>query len=116
MYASTVNTIASNINVYPNPVSNTINLTINQNGAAFVTGQSALQANATTPGLSSASGSNSSYSIKIVNITGLIVKTASTTQATWQDSIGTLMPGTYVIQVLNSKDHSVVGKSTFIKL
>jgi hypothetical protein len=60
--------------------------------------------------------SAASYNIRVVNITGSVVKSVSTTQTTWQDNVGDLSPGTYVIQVLNNKDGSVLGKATFIKL
>jgi len=115
MYADKANTLAANITIYPNPASNVINLAINQTNLVSVSGLSTLQNNSITPGLNTAAN-NSLYNIKIVNITGSVVKSATTTQTTWQDSIASLLPGTYIIQVLNSKDNSIVGKTTFIKL
>jgi len=111
------NEVASNINVYPNPASSVINLAINKTSSQ-VTNLPALQSLATTPGLSSPQipVSEQSYSIKIISITGAIVKSANSFQATWQDNVSNLSPGTYIIQVVNNVDKSVIGKSTFVKL
>ena len=84
-----------NVLIYPNPAKSTINLTI-------------------TP-LSTANP-NSVYNIIIVNAHGLVVKTATTSQTNWQTNLSNLMPGTYVLQVVNSSDNSLVGKGTFVKL
>ncbi len=84
-----------NVLIYPNPAKSTINLTI-------------------TP-LSTANP-NPVYNIIIVNAQGLVVKTATTSQTNWQTNLSTLMPGTYVLQVVNSSDNSLVGKGTFVKL
>ncbi|MEO6630510.1 MAG: T9SS type A sorting domain-containing protein, partial [Mucilaginibacter sp.] len=64
----------------------------------------------------SLAASNQSYAIKIVNITGSVVKSATSAQPNWQDDVGTLQPGTYIIQVVNNNDKSVVGKTTFVKM
>jgi hypothetical protein len=85
--------VSGNISVYPNPARSTLNLMITQYD----------------PDLPS-------YGIQIINMTGRVVRATSTSQATWQAGIDTLTPGTYVIQVINSKDSSLVGRSTFIKL
>jgi trimeric autotransporter adhesin len=117
MYANTANTLAGNIIVYPNPTGNVINLTINQvNNANFVPGLSALQNFSNIPGLNNASNTNLSYGIKIINITGSVVKSATFSQANWRDDVGSFSPGTYIIQVINNKDNSIVGKSSFVKL
>jgi hypothetical protein len=84
-----------NVLIYPNPAKSTINLTI-------------------TP-LSTANP-NSIYNIIIVNAQGLVVKTATTSQTNWQTNLSNLMPGTYVLQVVNSSDNSLVGMGTFVKL
>jgi trimeric autotransporter adhesin len=57
-----------------------------------------------------------SYSIKIINVSGAIIQSATSSQQTWQGDVSALQPGTYVLQVLNNKDKSVVGKTTFVKL
>lgn len=88
------NSINGNIlSVYPNPVSNSINLAIN---APAVT--------------------NASFNIKVINSSGLVVKETTSSQATWQGSMSNLQPGIYLIRVLNSKNDSVVGETKFIKL
>jgi hypothetical protein len=118
MYANTTNTIASNISVYPNPASGVLNLAIQPNNANLnlTSGLSALQTAALSAGLSTSSSSDVSYDIKIISITGSVVKTATSAQSNWQDNVAALSPGTYVIQVVNNKDNSLVGRSTFVKL
>ncbi|MDR3693255.1 DUF2341 domain-containing protein [Mucilaginibacter sp.] len=102
MYGNTTSLVKTGIIVYPNPASSIINLAI---APGF---------NATT-GLSNGS-SVSSYEIQIANILGAVVLKTTTSQQSWQTNVSELMPGTYVINVTNSKDSSPVGKATFIKL
>ncbi|MDR3693253.1 T9SS type A sorting domain-containing protein [Mucilaginibacter sp.] len=115
MYSNTTNTLADNISIYPNPVSTMINLGINQPAAVSQSGISSLHSNSIIQS-STAITSEVSYNIRIVNITGSVVKSATTNQTTWQDNVGNLLPGTYIIQVTKNKDNSIVGKATFIKL
>jgi hypothetical protein len=56
------------------------------------------------------------YSIKIVNSLGAVVKTATTAQQNWQTDVSNLIPGNYVLQVVNNGNKTVVGESSFIKL
>ena len=95
------------ISVYPNPAMNVINLTVNQNSTAVnAQGDESITRTIT----------NASYSIKIINITGMVVKAATSAQPDWQDDVSGLSPGTYIIQVLNNSNKTLVGKSTFVKL
>jgi hypothetical protein len=87
--------ISNNIIIYPNPVSDKINLSITQNSVL-------------TPKLS--------YGIKVININGSVVKNGTTKTAAWQENANNLAPGTYIVQVINNNDNSLVGKTTFIKL
>jgi len=98
------------ISVYPNPASGIINMSIGQN--APINTLSGTQSINKNPGLKS----NQSYAIKIVSASGNVVKTATSSQPNWQDNVATLLPGTYIVQVLNKADNSVVGKTTFVKL
>jgi len=93
MYTGLANNIAGNLMVYPNPVANTINLRISSN--AETTGN---------------------YSITIVGVSGQTIKQASTSQSTWQSPANDLIPGTYMIKVINSKNNSLVGNARFVKL
>lgn len=102
----------SNIDVYPNPAVSTINLAIKPDTKANLL--SGLQSIDKSPGL--ASTKSQTYAIRIVNITGKVVKSAISAQPNWQDNIQTLIPGTYIIQVVNNSDNSVVGKTTFVKM
>jgi trimeric autotransporter adhesin len=105
----------SNINIYPNPAKNVIHLimlspkAIAPSTAWVVTGNS-------TPSLVSGKTENTVYSIKIVNITGGVVKTAVSAQPDWQNDVTDLPPGTYIVRVLNNSDKSIVGEGTFVKL
>jgi len=105
-------TASSNISVYPNPAVGTINLAIKPDTRANLL--SGVQSINKTQGLQQQT-SNQSYAIKIVSINGSVVKSATSSQPTWQDDVGTLTPGTYIIQVVNNTDKSVVGKTTFVK-
>jgi len=111
MYGNLPNNIAGNISVYPNPVRGPINLSITQaSGMANLTASSlSLQAQAKPI-------DSQSYNIKIVNITGSVMRSTTSSTTTWADNVSDLPPGTYVIQVLNNKNNSLVGKTTFVKL
>jgi trimeric autotransporter adhesin len=121
-FGNAVGTVAvSNISVYPNPATNVINLTIKPklNTISYSSNLSALQQLSVTPDLTSAQTNTTgtpSYKIKIISITGSVITTATSSQPIWQNNVGNLLPGTYIIQVVNSNDTSLVGKSTFVKL
>lgn len=94
--------VQSRIAIYPNPAKTTITLTI----ASGTSQNSATQAPA----------AQSVYGIKIVNALGTVVKNTTTSDTNWQSNISGLLPGTYVLQVVNNSDNSLVGKGTFIKV
>jgi hypothetical protein len=116
VYGTASTAVANNIDVYPNPSNGVINLAINQQAGNAPAGISALQNLAATPALTAPAAGSASYNIRIVSMTGSVVKIASSSSANWQDNLGDLTPGTYVIQVMNNKDNSLVGKSTFVKM
>jgi hypothetical protein len=87
------NLTSNNINVYPNPATSAVTLSIN-----------------------SAINTATTYNFKITNSYGLLIKQGTSTQANWQTNVSDLQPGTYVIQVVNTKDQSFVGKTKFVKL
>lgn len=92
MYSPIANNLADNIiSIYPNPAKNTLNLNINAADAA-------------------------SYKITVVNSSGTVVRTATSSQPKWRDDISGLSPGTYFVQVVNAKSNIITGRSTFIKL
>ncbi|HEY2581569.1 MAG TPA: T9SS type A sorting domain-containing protein [Mucilaginibacter sp.] len=86
----------NNIVVYPNPVGSTINLSIVQ--------------------ISDLSTKQPLFGIKVRNILGAVVKNGTTKTFAWQENANNLLPGTYIIQVVNNSNNSLVGKTTFIKL
>ena len=108
------NLVNSYITVYPNPAKNTLNLTIGT--PANLNPVQAVQTAISGANLVSTSTANTIYSIKIVNSSGYIIKTALIPQASWQTDISNLLPGTYIIQVVNDSNKSLIGRSTFIKL
>ncbi len=87
------NLITSNISIYPNPATNIINLTI-----------------------IAKSQEPTFYNVMISNSSGIIVKLATLSQPSWQTGISNLLPGTYLVQVVNNKDKSLVGQLKFVKL
>jgi hypothetical protein len=93
MYSNTGTLVTNNISVYPNPTNGALNLNI----------------------LNSASTSSTVYNIKIVNATGLVIKTATSTIQTWQTNVGSLIPGSYMLQVTDN-NNNLVGRGTFVKL
>jgi hypothetical protein len=99
MYAENAETKLANniINLYPNPVKQVLNLAITQP-------------------VSKSANSLDSYKITITSSNGNLVQVANTNNASWQGDVNRLLPGTYFVQVLNTKDNTVTGKSTFIKL
>src|SRR6185503_9017850 len=113
-YSNTVSLMYGNINnnlvktgmiIYPNPAKSTLNLNVVP--GFNNTNPTALQLH--TP-------SRVAYTIQIVNVLGSVVTTAKTTEQTWQTDVSSLMPGTYIIKVRNSKDNSNVGEGTFVKM
>jgi hypothetical protein len=95
MYAGISNNLISdNINVYPNPVTNIINLSL-------------------VPQKQNALGN---YNIKIITNLGLMIQQVTSTQPQWHSNVSSLPAGTYTIQVVNNKDGSLVGQTKFIKL
>ncbi|MGZ3833701.1 MAG: T9SS type A sorting domain-containing protein [Mucilaginibacter sp.] len=87
------NLVANNISVYPNPATSAINIAISNDAAT-----------------------KHSYTYRITNSLGLIVKQVTSGQPNWQPNISDLMPGSYIIKVLNTSDNSIIGNSKFIKL
>jgi hypothetical protein len=105
IYGNSGNNTAGNISVYPNPANSIINLGINQT-SSIATSFSASQPTVSTQ----------SYTIKIINISGEVVTTATSSKSNWEGNVSGLNPGTYIIQVVNNSNKSGVGKSTFVKL
>jgi hypothetical protein len=111
IYGNTVTTTtAGNVNIYPNPTTGVLNLQINGGGASA-------SGTLTTESLAPVSGTPATvYNIKIVNVAGMVMKTATSSTSTWQDNVASLSPGTYVITVVNNENNALVGHSTFVKL
>eukprot|EP01037_Dinobryon_pediforme_P012049 gene12049-12139_t len=118
MYANTGNNVTNTSNtiiVYPNPAKSVLNLqiiaAIDSNSAVATT-----QSIGTGGTKQTSSAANTVYAIKIVNNLGLVIKSVTTAQQNWQTDVNSLVPGTYIIQVLNNKDNSLVGRTAFVKL
>ena len=120
MYATNTGTTVaeSNINVYPNPVSSVINLSIKaiSNNVAVTFPLQQTNGLTTFSTTNTTSTASASYDIKIINITGSVIKMATSSDAAWQDNVSNLSPGTYIISVTNNADKSLVGRKTFVKM
>jgi sugar lactone lactonase YvrE len=79
--------------VYPNPVRSVLGLVIKP-----------------------ADSKPANYKITITNNMGIIVKTTTTNLQLWFNDVVNLLPGTYFVNVVNTRNNSLIGKSTFIKL
>jgi hypothetical protein len=87
------NSNADQIHIYPNPAINVINLDVTAKAQG-----------------------NTSYDIVVTNSSGFTIKQATSSQASWQSGVSDLLPGTYLVKVINNKDKSLVGQSKFVKL
>jgi hypothetical protein len=96
--------VKTGIVVYPNPAKGILNLSI---APGFTANSSVSVANPE---------GSTTYEIRIANIMGSVIKEATITQQNWQTDVTSFMPGTYVIQVINQNNSTVVGQATFIKL
>jgi hypothetical protein len=56
------------------------------------------------------------YNIRVTNSTGMVVRFAQIRETSWQSNISNLLTGTYLIQVTDKKDNSVIGQTKFVKL
>lgn len=93
-YADLSNNIANNLSLYPNPAVNTLSLSL------------------VTPPVNNLS----SYNIRFLNSSGIIIRQMSSTLPTWEGNISSLQPGTYVVQVISASTASLVGQGKFVKL
>ncbi|WP_259068188.1 beta strand repeat-containing protein [Mucilaginibacter sp. X4EP1] len=96
--------------VYPNPVKDVINLTINRSNQN-ANGNQLIGINGPSFPVGSVS-----YGIKIMTITGTVVMSNNSTDADWHQNAVSLAPGPYIIQVINNNDKSLIGKSMFVKI
>jgi hypothetical protein len=95
MYANTTSVADNSLTVFPNPVSDVVNVSIKR---VLKTDADAI------------------YTIKITNATGIVVKTAISNKPSWQDNVSNLYPGTYFIQVINNVTKASIGNGKFVKL
>jgi len=95
VYDAVRKNIANNINIYPNPTTSDINVSVGHDSFEDF--------------------EKSGYSIKIVNSFGLVVKEGKAEESTWHANIGDLLPGTYMVQVTNSSNKNLVGTVSFVK-
>jgi len=109
MYANTpvIGVAKSSISIYPNPAKSIITLTINSD-------LNLNQAISQVTGSGGAAGSV--YGIKIISASGAVIKTTTTAQTNWESNVSDLLPGTYILQVMNNTTNSLVGRGTFVKL
>lgn len=82
-----------NVSCFPNPAASDINLTIVPK----------------KPG-------ETSYTIRVTNSCGTVVRYAVVKSTSWQDNISNLLNGTYLIQVVETKNNNIIGQTKFVKL
>ncbi|RYE23985.1 MAG: T9SS type A sorting domain-containing protein [Sphingobacteriales bacterium] len=82
----------SNLSVFPNPVTDQVNTLIT---------------NENTQG--------TNYTINIINTAGAIIKSDKSSRPDWQYNTTNLIPGTYIINVVDNKTNQLAGKGKFIK-
>ena len=121
MYGNANASAGSNISVYPNPATSVINLSISQQNNAgtpilIASGQSAIQGLALTPMLAASPVVASAFYIRIIDITGSVVKESTSSSSNWQSDVSSLSPGTYIIQVTDKGKGSMVGRGLFVKM
>ncbi len=98
-YSSTVDIVftgngtSGTLSVYPNPAVNSINLSIMPK-----------------------SQGNTSFDITVTNSMGFIVRHATLSGTNWQNNVNDLLPGTYLVQVTDTKNNGLIGQTKFIKL
>jgi len=97
MYGNAANLVKTGIIIYPNPAKSMLYLSIE-------------------PGFNTAGSTAPSFNIQMANILGIVVKNVTVNQMEWQTDVSGLMPGTYVIKVVNTTDGTLAGQGTFIKL
>jgi len=112
-----MNRITGNVDIYPNPARTTVNLTFNQTATNTVNDPVSSQKKfiqmSSTP---DAAHTPAVYNIQIVNISGSVIKTATSSTATWRENVTGLLPGTYVVTVINASNNKLIGRRTFVKL
>jgi len=115
IYGTSINIITNNITIYPNPATgNSIHLLVSQNNTGTGIGLAPSQNGIPSP-LTVAAASAVSYSVKIIDIKGSVVQSSSATSQSWQNNVGGLSPGTYIVTVVNNSDNKLVARSTFVK-
>lgn len=92
MYTDKPQQIISNISVYPNPALDVLHTEIQADNKA-----------------------GTSYKVNITNSEGRVLTSSISSQSRWQNNVSGFLPGTYIIQIMNSKDNSVVGIKKFVK-
>jgi hypothetical protein len=112
LYTVSAPIVKSAVTIYPNPTNGMINLMINQNNN---TGNNLVEQSTVALAASTNTGTTS-YSIKIVNISGTTIKSAVSSTGSWQDNVSALSAGTYIITVVDNSSNKLVGRSTFVKL
>jgi hypothetical protein len=83
----------SKVSVYPNPAADMVNIKINATGTG-----------------------NNNYNVRISNSSGLVIRDFTTSLATVQQDVTSLIPGTYLVKVINLTENTVQGESKFVKL
>ncbi len=112
LYSVNAPSVTNPLSIFPNPTSGMLNISINQPDNSV--GNLVTQSTATLA--ASPINNTGTYNIRIVNISGKIIKSAVSSTGSWQDNVSNLTAGTYIITVINNSNNKLVGRSTFVKL
>ncbi|HEY9001289.1 MAG TPA: T9SS type A sorting domain-containing protein, partial [Mucilaginibacter sp.] len=85
--------VNSKISIYPNPATGNINVSVKDESAGAA-----------------------AYKIRIVSTMGTVVKEVASPQPGWQGNVSSLLPGTYMVRIFNSKTQDMVAEGKFVKL
>ncbi|WP_426672065.1 T9SS type A sorting domain-containing protein [Mucilaginibacter sp. McL0603] len=93
LYSEQSDLPADKLNIYPNPASSMINLAI-----------------------ASETNDAVAYKMTLTNSTGTVVKEFTSSQNALQTNVSNLLPGTYLVRVIDNKTQSLVAENKFVKL
>ena len=84
---------SDHVTIYPNPASSNISISFVPKAVSKTT-----------------------YNLRISNSAGIVVKYAALSEPSWQGNISNLLTGSYLVQIVDSKDNTIIGQTKFVKL
>ena len=84
---------SDHLSIYPNPASSNISISFVPKAVSKTT-----------------------YNLRISNSAGIVVKYAVLSEPSWQGNVSNLLTGSYLVQIVDSKDNTIIGQTKFVKL